>query len=845
MSHVTQLLSTFVPHHYDLSLDLDRPGRQFQGQVRIEGQALADQHLGLHAKDLTITAITVDDQPATWQVDGDELTITAAAIGTGKDHSVMVQFSGQITDAMHGLYPCYSEHEGTSQELLATQFESHHAREAFPCIDEPAAKATFDLCLTTEANITVLGNMPVTEQRTTGGRLTTRFARTPRMSTYLLAWVCGPLHCRSARTRDGVEVNVWATPAQPARTLSFALDIAVRSIEFYNDYFGVPYPLPKSDHVALPDFSSGAMENWGLITYREVALLADDSTGLSLRHYIATVIAHELAHQWFGNLVTMRWWNDLWLNESFATMMEYVCIDHLHPDWHIWDHFADTETVFALRRDALDGVQSVQVDVAHPDEITTLFDAAIVYAKGARLLAMVRHYLGDTDFQAGLQAYFARHAYGNTVGDDLWQALETASGKPVTRLMNQWISQPGYPVVEARRQGDTISLSQRQFFVGQGQDHGRQWPIPLDAPGLPALLDQPTWQGQAPSADPIRLNRAGHSHFITSYDEVWLAALLGQVSAGTLSQTARMQLLHERSLLVRAGQVAATDLIPLLAHFANETSEPVWNMMRLAIGELGLYVDPDTPAETALKGLAVGLARPLYQRLGWQPQPDEADNTTKLRATIIGLMLYGDDPEARAAARDLYSQHRDELTAIDGELRPLVLDSVVKHGDAALVRELFALYQATASADLEHDLCSALTSTRDQVAIDYLLGQLTDTKAIRPQDLDYWFIYLVRNRHAFPAAWRWLTNHWQWITKQFAGDKSYDSFPRGAAAGPRTPAEAEAYRQFFAPMADDPALARTIRIANTDIAGRVALIEQHGPAVQAALVAHATRQGAV
>lgn len=253
---------------------------------------------------------------------------------------------------------------------------------------------------------------------------------------------------RSAKTSGGVDVAVWATPAQTEASLNFALEHAVKTIEFFNEYFGVDYPLPKSDHVALPDFSSGAMENWGLVTYREVALLADPATTtLASKQYIATVVSHELSHQWFGNLVTMKWWNNLWLNESFATLMEYVAVDAIHPEWNAWLDFATHESILALRRDAIDGVQSVQVDVNHPDEISSLFDGAIVYAKGARLMRMLQTYVGHDAFRAGLESYFKQFAYQNTEADDLWNHLEQASGKQIRQMMDYWISTSGYPVV--------------------------------------------------------------------------------------------------------------------------------------------------------------------------------------------------------------------------------------------------------------------------------------------------------------------------------------------------------------------------------------------------------------
>ncbi|HEU5122274.1 MAG TPA: M1 family metallopeptidase, partial [Candidatus Saccharimonadales bacterium] len=467
MQNVARLINYFVPDNYNLSLQLDRPNRRFNGVVAIHGTSAPDTNkLMLHAKDLIIESVVFDGKMAEFELDGDELTISHPDIHQGK-HIVTVSFNGIITDAMHGLYPCYFEHNGEKKELLATQFESHHAREVFPCIDEPEAKATFDVTLATEPGIVVLGNMPAKQQKLEEDHLVTSFQTTPRMSTYLLAWVTGELHRKTATTESGVEVNVWATPAQHPDSLTFALEHAVRTIQFFNDYFGTPYPLPKSDHVALPDFTSGAMENWGLITYREVALLADpQTTGISTKQYVALVVAHELSHQWFGNLVTMKWWNNLWLNESFATLMEYIAVDALHPEWNMWLEFSTMESILALRRDSIDGVQSVQVDVHHPDEIGTLFDGAIVYAKGARLLRMLQHYIGHKDFQAGLKAYFASFAYQNTEGSDLWNTLAAASGKNIADFMNAWISQPGYPVVEVEAHANEVTLSQKQFFIG-------------------------------------------------------------------------------------------------------------------------------------------------------------------------------------------------------------------------------------------------------------------------------------------------------------------------------------------------------------------------------------------
>lgn len=836
MTAVTRLTDYFLPAHYNLSLELDGPNRAFTGSVTIKGELLdGAPHIGVHAKDLSISSVTIDDVASTFtQGKDDELALAHDNLTTG-EHVVRIDFSGTITDQMHGLYPCYFEHNGIKKELFATQFESHHAREVFPCIDEPAAKATFDLSLATMTGVEVLSNMPVKSQEANGGKQVTSFDTTPRMSTYLLAFVVGELQKKTATTADGVEVNVWATHAQPASSLDFALDIAVRAIEFYDDYFGTKYPLPKSDHIALPDFSSGAMENWGLITYREMALLADPKlTSIDSRHYIATVITHELAHQWFGNLVTMEWWNDLWLNESFANLMEYVAVDALHPEWNIWLDYVTNESIMALRRDSIDGVQSVQVDVTHPDEISTLFDGAIVYAKGGRLLRMIQTYIGHDAFRAGLKDYFAKHAYGNTVGNDLWDALERASGKQVKSIMNTWISQPGYPVVTIERNDNSVTLSQQQFFVGPHEQSERTWPVPLNANdnSLPALMADRSIT--VPSSQSLQLNRGDTAHFITQYDEISRLSLIEQVRSGSLDPIGRVQLLDEATLLARGGVLSTDELIPLIDAYANEPLEPVWGIVSLALAELRKFVDDNEEAEQKLRALSARIAKQQYVRLGWEPIEGEPENDTKLRSLAIGLSIYGEVPDALAKAKELYDS--TPLDQLDPELRAIVISSVARHGDESIVDALITAYKETQSADLRQDICVGVTSTRIPEKIDQLLDNIKNPDIVRPQDVFRWFVYLIRGRESRAQAWQWVQDNWEWVEATFKGDKSYDDFPRYSASGLLKRDELEQYKAFFGPMVSVPALARTITMGISEIEGRVELIERDKAAVQKALL---------
>lgn len=833
MTKVPRLLDTFTPNHYNLTLDLTRAEeKEFSGTVIISGESTSES-ISLHSKGLTIQSATIDNQPADVSFgEFDELRLSQPNL-ENRNHTIRIDFSGTITDAMHGLYPCYFTHDGVKKQLFATQFESHHAREVFPCVDEPAAKAEYDLTLITRPGITVLGNMPVKSEEENGDSLTTTFEKTPRMSSYLLALVIGELHKKTARTKSGVEVNVWATPAQNENTLDFALDIATRSIDFYDEYFGVKYPLPKSDHVALPDFSSGAMENWGLITYRESCLLADpELTPESSRRFIATVIAHELSHQWFGNLVTMQWWNDLWLNESFANMMEYVAIDALQPDWHMWEDFATNEVTAALRRDSLDGVQSVQADVNHPDEISTLFDPAIVYAKGGRLLVMVRKLIGEEAFRAGLKSYFEKFAYKNTVGNDLWQELESASGQPIVNLMNTWISQPGLPVVSVSSSHDAAILSQERFFIGEHQPSDTLWPIPLFAnqPLDVKILDQK--ETTVSIEKPLQLNCGLSAHFVTKYDESTREYLLKNITE--LPTLDKICILQDATILARAGFENSASLLPLTLSLKTETNEKVFGMAAGTLTELRKFVDDNDAARDSLKRISGEFARATFEELGWDEKDGESDDDRERRTTALGLMMYSEDEEVLNEAKTRFDSNK--LENLPTEIRALIISANVRHFETPeMIENLFAAYKNTPSNDLQNDIAIGLTSTKNPKTAEKILANIKDSNVIRPQDASRWFVYLIRTRESRQIAWNWLKENWAWVEGTFGEDKSYDDFIRYAATALLTPNELDDFRQFFEPMMDIPALTRTIKLGITEISARVELIKRDKEAVISAL----------
>ena len=635
-------------------------------------------------------------------------------------------------------------------------------------------------------------------------------------------------------TKSGVEVNVWATKAQPVESLDFPLEVAVGTVDFFDEYFGIPYPLPKLDHIALPDFSSGAMENWGLVTYREVALLVDKTSSVSMREYVATVIAHETSHQWFGNLVTMQWWNDLWLNESFATIMEYVAVDALYPQWQTWNIFASQEVLSALRRDQLAGVQAVKVEVNHPDEISTIFDPSIVYAKGARLLKMLRSYIGDDAFRDGLRNYFKQHAYKNTVGGDLWQAFSASSGKDIESFMESWISRSGFPLVSVTTTDDGYRLTQERLILGAPTDES-VWPIPLLAynDSFPELLEAKQVSFAAPHDLPL-LNRGNDAHFVAEYDDAAWQQIYDALSAGSLDSIARLSLLHETSLLARSGKVNTATLLPLLHRYRHEDTEPVWNIISMIIGDLRRFVETDTESDDQLKRLVTEIAAPLYGKLGFDQLANEPEQDTKLRANILSLLGYADHPEV--IERSLLNfREADDALNLSSETRAVIFAVVSKHGSDDDFERLLTIHGQTVNAELRDDVTSGLCATRDTTRIGRLLERMTDNELVKRQDLFRWYIYLLRNRYARDQTWQWMVNHWAWIEDTFKGDKSYDDFARYSANVLSTRDWLDTYRTFFEPLKPQAALTRAIEIGETEIASRVEWLERDGDAVRSTL----------
>ena len=840
MQAVEHYIEKFVPEHYDLFLDLSRETKTFSGKVTITGQAKSDR-ISLHQKDLEIASVEVVGQarPFTLDNENEALHIELAEAGSVE---LVIAFSGKITDNMTGIYPSYYTVDGVKKEVLSTQFESHFAREAFPCVDEPEAKATFDLALRfdqAEGEVAV-SNMPESDVENRKETGIWKFETTPRMSSYLLAFVAGDLQGTTATTKNGTLVGVYSTKAHPLSNLEFSLDIAVRSIEFYEDYYGVKYPIPQSLHIALPDFSAGAMENWGLVTYREVYLVVDENSTFASRQQVALVIAHELAHQWFGNLVTMKWWDDLWLNESFANMMEYVCVDAIEPSWNIFEDFQTSGVPAALKRDATDGVQSVHVEVKHPDEINTLFDSAIVYAKGSRLMHMLRRWLGDADFAKGLHAYFEKHQYGNTIGRDLWNALGQASGRDVAAFMDSWLEQPGYPVLTVKVENDVLKISQKQFFIGEHEDKNRLWVVPLNSnwKGLPDTLETESIEIPgyaallAENKTALRLNTENTAHYITDYQGELLDAILSELVE--LDNTSKLQIVQERRLLAEAGHISFADLLPVVDQLAQEESYLVVAAVSQVISALERFIDEGTEAEKAFNKLVAKLARHNYERLGFEAKEGESDEDELVRQLTISMMIRSNDEEASQVASQIFAAHKENLAGLPAAIRSQVLINEIKHHETKeLVATYLDLYTYATDAVFKRQLAAALAYSTDAENIQTLLATWKDKFVVKPQDLSAWYLQFLGHQATQETVWVWARENWDWIKAALGGDMSFDSFVIFPSHIFKTEQRLAEYKAFFEPQLSDLALSRNISMGIKDIAARVELIKRDKAAVEA------------
>jgi aminopeptidase N len=777
MTKAKRLLDYFVPSNYKVNLDLEDGYKNFSGSVGISGSiAKSTNVIYLHLNGPEVIKACVDGQEVQTSIDKDsqELSLLLPEeIIAGQQVVIEISFKSVLTTNMEGLYPSSYQENGQTKTLISSQFESTHAREAFPCVDEPAAKATFNLTLVTPQVKTILGNTPIKDQSILGGRVTTAFETTPKMSSYLVAIVVGDLAKLSGKTARGIEVNVFAIP-DSASQLPFSLDVAIKSIDWYENYFGIDYPLPKLDMVAIPDFASGAMENWGLVTYRETAMLFDESkSSLAGKRRVIEVIAHELAHQWFGNLVTMNWWDDLWLNESFATFMAFYSCNEIFPELGFDESFMEDEYFPALHADCNSKTTSIYAPLEDPKDINEHFDPAITYGKGAAVLRMLHNYIGNDDFRSGLHNYLDSKQYANAVGDDLWNALAKTSGKPVDSFMRAWVKQPGHPIVTVTED----SLEQTRFFASPKERANSKddnvWPIAFED----KFFDQSKTGFRL---DKLKLNVDQYGVYRVKYSEAQMAKLVENVESDKLSDLDRMGLIDDAFSLSRAGLLKTDKALELTQKYSKITNNTVWDVVAGGLGNVSATFGDDE-LRPKIDKYVQNLIQTQYDRIGWQASAIDSAFDTMLRNIIIALAVKHRLPDAVTKASELFNKYIDNSEQIDPNLRGIVYSAVARDGGVDLFDKIFEKYRNEQMAEEKRRLAGALCSFKDKHAIEKALS-LIKSDDVRQQDVVSWVFGLFGNRHSRDAVWQWQQDNWDWIESSFGSGHLYSYFVMGIGA---------------------------------------------------------------
>jgi puromycin-sensitive aminopeptidase len=685
--------------------------------------------------------------------------------------TLRLEFDGTLNDRLVGLYrSTFVGANGEPRTIATTHFEATDARRAFPCWDEPDLKAVFAVTLVVQAGLTAISNAPeVARRMLDDGRVEIRFADTMTMSTYLVAFVVGPLALTEVVDAGGVPTRVACRPGQEPLA-RFALDASAFSIGFFAEYYAIAYPDAKVDHVALPDFAQGAMENLGCITYRETLLLADPSTATQQELLdVAETVAHELAHMWFGDLVTMRWWNGIWLNEAFATFMSYLAVDAWRPDWEIWPTFARVRAN-ALEVDALETTRPIEYPVSSPDDASGMFDT-LTYTKGGAVLRMLEQWLGPERFRDGIRRYLRTHAYGNTETHDLWDALEAETGEPVRRIMDAWIFQRGYPAIHVERDGSVLRFRQRRFGAS-GRDDATTWPVPLLVRHVGDGVDeiQPVLvEGvglEVPLASPDRLvvaNAGGASFVRVSYDDDLRGRLVARVAE--LNPTERQGLVDDAWATVVAGDSAIGSFLDMVQALGDEDDLPVWQAILTGLSWCDRFVE-GTPRE-GFRRFARDLVRPAFDRLGWEARDGEPDLQRALRGQLVAALgVLGNDPETQAMTREIEIE-RDGDETIDAQLAAAAVEVVAATGHAGDYERFRRAVRDARTPQEEHRYLFALPRFRDTALLARTLADTT-TGEIRPQDAPFVIARATTNRDVGAHAWDFVASHWDELNERFA-----------------------------------------------------------------------------
>ncbi len=776
MTSDPRLPRDLVPHHYDLTIEPDLDTCTFTGRVVIEAELvgrvstivcnaaeLTVDRAHLHLDDgtgVTCTA-TIDEERERLHLD------PGRPVGPGPVR-LEIDYHGTINDRLRGFYrSTFTDDDGAEHVLATTQFQSTDARRAFPCWDEPDRKATFTVTLVVPGDLMAVANTAEVESRALpDGRRLVRFARTMPMSTYLVAFVVGPLEATAPVDVDGVPLRVVHRPGRADQT-AFALEVGAHALRWFSAYYDIPYPSDKVDLVAVPDFAFGAMENLGCVTFREVLVLVDPRrASRSELQAVTDVIDHELAHMWFGDLVTMRWWEGIWLNEAFATFMETACTDAFRPDWDVWTSFCRARAA-AFAVDGLANTRPIEYPVVTPADAEDMFDV-LTYDKGASVVRMLERYLGAEPFRDGVRHYLRRHAHANTDTDDLWSDIGEVTGQPVADLMRGWIHQGGHPLIELVTTPAGPVARQSHFTYDPAAADERRWMVPLrlvvTGPGAPREEIHLLLEGPETSL-PVDVERIVSANADSSgfYRVVPTAAMLDAVprrpgDPSPLRAGERHALVDDTWALTRAGRLTAADALATAERFTAEDDLTVWQALAALLAGLDRLVDGD--ARAALQEHIGRLVRPALERVGVEPHPDDDDRTRERRATLVRVLgTLADDPAIIDVCRDLLDH--DDVT-----LGAAALTVVAHHGDADTFARIRERYRTARDPQTEQRHLRALADFPDPDLVGTILAATLDGE-VRSQDGPYLIRRALTNRWTGETAWRFVARHWDRLVARF------------------------------------------------------------------------------
>lgn len=690
-----------------------------------------------------------------------------------------ISFKGFLDDGLRGFYRSkYVSHDTKEERYCAvTQFEACYAHRCFPCWDEPSIKATFDISLTVPKDRVALSNMPISyEEDLPDGNRLVRFETTPIMSTYLVAVVVGEFDYIEKIAPSGVCVRVY-TPVEKQEQGQFALEVAVKALTYFANCYKINYPLPKMDLVAIGSFSAGAMENWGLITYRETCLLVDsDNTSTQRKQGIALYVAHEMAHQWFGNLVTMGWWTHLWLNEGYATFAEFLCVAELFPEYDMWTQFVTETYSPAMRLDALKSSHPIEVPVGHPLEVQEIFDD-ISYHKGASVIRMLYRYIGTEDFAKGMNLYLSNFQYGNATTDDLWEALEEASNKPICEVMPLWTKQMGYPVISVRC--ETVG-NKRKLFLKQSpfradgtsldSDEPKLWMVPIEfsTASKPnesvhvivlSTRESNIFLDDVKATDWIKLNPGSFGFYRVHYSSEMLQMLKPAVSDCSLPPIDRLTLLDDLFSLVQAGQCSSDQVLLLLDAMKNETNYIVWSEIAIVLckfQKLLQYADEVLPLFMTFGRHLLGHLR---QSISWDPVPNESHKDKLLRNVILDLLNTFEDEAVREESKKRFEGHVNGTAILWPDIRGTVYRAVLSKADTVIYEIFLKMYRDETLQEEKERISHAFASIENADLLkEVLIFALSDE--VRTQSTLSILSTMAQSSKGREIVWTYAKENW-------------------------------------------------------------------------------------